>query len=227
MQLFAPFFVVLLLFVLTIIVQEGQTPEQYVNPRVTAYNPSQFRRCYPKYTKKCVTLRYTTNGDLFASNIMTRVLAKLTHIPQSEIVEHVDTSEMIDAFNAQPNGTLYGVTFLGDEPYSQSMLNFLGTEENTTATRYIVYYNSTSDDIVHENVVLQTLIDNSISTLRLGLPDKDIFVANRQGWPKPEDLTNGQLSVFSLTGPQFFSICCMCAHITCYVCLLMYSKYVY
>ena len=210
-QVLAPFFVVLILYVLTIIVEEGQAPDQYVYPRVTPYNPSKLRRCYPKYTKKCVTVRYTTNGDTFAASVMDRVLSQLGHVPSAEIVEHVSTEDMLNEVNRVKNSTLYAVTFLGDEPEHQTMLPMLPPNVDTMATRYIVYYNATSDDIIHENMLLHTMIDNSIAAERLGRPltENLVFNTSRQGWPKPEDVKDGQLSVFSFTGPQFFSICSM------------------
>jgi hypothetical protein len=123
-------------------------------------------------------------------------------------VEHATLEEMLDAFNSVPNGTLYAINFSNSTVYDQPMIPILPPKPGVIATIYVVYFNDTSGDMVLENLAVQTLIDNAIATLRLGLPNQEIFTPYIQGWPKPESKHNGQLSVFTYSGPQFFCICC-------------------
>jgi ABC-type multidrug transport system ATPase subunit len=140
---------------------------------------------------------------------MQRMLSTQPQIPPSEIVEHATLEEMLDAFNSIPNGTLYAINFSNSTVYDQPMIPILPPKPGVVATIYVVYFNDTSGDMVLENLAVQTLIDNAIATLRLGLPNQEIFTPYIQGWPKPESKHNGQLSVFTYSGPQFFCICSM------------------
>ena len=203
-QIFSPLLVVVLLFIITKLIEAG-TPKQYVNPPDVQFS-RKLLRCYRKGTKSCVTIRYTTKGDSMSAQVINRVIATQSHIPEKEIVEYATEEAMLSDFNSRPNTTLYAVSLVGDRPY------FIGkpTEEQpeTTATRYVIYVNATDPDKTHETLALSTMIDNAIASLRLGVPYGEYFVPTINGWPMPPDKKNGQISLFTLVGPQFFSISC-------------------
>lgn len=136
-----------------------------------------------------------------------------------------------------PNQTLTAVSFSN----TTSTAPNYPASRNITNVAYTLYYNTTSGnsatisgrgDTVNQVLDWQSIIDNTISTmcynlnlfflvyirgktLGLNIPRRVVKQVYVKGFPRVPNRPNGQLSILTTTGPQFFSLSAMIILVIC------------
>eukprot|EP01027_Heterolobosea_sp_BB2_P007024 GEZU01010510.1.p1 GENE.GEZU01010510.1~~GEZU01010510.1.p1 ORF type:complete len:865 (+),score=220.98 GEZU01010510.1:155-2749(+) len=195
---------VVIIFVLWIIVMaaEGITNKlTYVHPGSRDIS-MQIPRCASWGKKQCVTFAYSLGPvPNVSQEIIDIVLKYNDQLPQNEIMKFDTRDELYSFIENNPNTTQTAVAFTNVTtlPSSQQLIE------------YDMLYNTTSVPAVES---LKLAVDNAIlmysvqESSGIELTDYPIKM-KMKGFPKPPARLNGQVLVFSRTGPQFFSLSMM------------------
>eukprot|EP00761_Pharyngomonas_kirbyi_P010427 gb/GECH01010447.1/.p1 GENE.gb/GECH01010447.1/~~gb/GECH01010447.1/.p1 ORF type:complete len:901 (+),score=161.28 gb/GECH01010447.1/:1-2703(+) len=203
-QILAPFVIVALLFVLSI-VAENSAAGKDTNPLRSNAGP--IPSCKPWNTDQpCYTFIYSINPSLSSD---TKALLNSTvelmiedepNVNPDNVLRMEDYEQIVDFNTDSPNRTANSIYFDATESPLQTVVN------------YTVLFNLTTTDMPDtvpavtaavERALLQVTTEeaNSNSTQSI-TTNVDVY---KKGFPRPRELLNGEVLIFSINGAVFFS----------------------
>eukprot|EP00818_Percolomonas_sp_WS_P008966 CAMPEP_0117451158 /NCGR_PEP_ID=MMETSP0759-20121206/8859_1 /TAXON_ID=63605 /ORGANISM="Percolomonas cosmopolitus, Strain WS" /LENGTH=1095 /DNA_ID=CAMNT_0005243741 /DNA_START=152 /DNA_END=3436 /DNA_ORIENTATION=+ len=225
-QLAAPFIIVFLLWFLSVIVGSIR-PESYVQTQEIPVPVDALTKCTRGVEMPlCYTLAYSVNNNTFAQKVMDNIISDYS-LASSDYRAFDSETELLDFIRKNPNVTQTAISFQNDTsglnnvflaPNTAGVQNATFEQVTDSATRYTIWYNGTRSNILSGTrgasstnpavgifvVHFKQIIDNAILFLFTG--EKQLIRTNMEGYPRRPAASDGQGSIISQTGPQFFSL---------------------
>lgn len=211
-QLLAPFVIVSLLAILSLVVESAAT-KQVTHPPEVAVDLTTINKCKPYVSDTCYTLMWAHNNNNFGDSVMKEIVSHYS-LKNTDYKVFNYERDMLDYIAANENRTLTAVSFSN---YTAGFGVAPMPIRSATTTRYDLYFNATTpnptikSDHVSEYFQHKAIIDNFILWVTNGKPageqlEMKIDYKTFPTFPQPR---SGQSLIFGSTGPQFFCLTAM------------------